>query len=108
MSFDDIAAEFNLDDLCPEIDNQLQGDFIDILGNNEFELGIFPEEDPDIDSNFIITCEFTEASGSINSSQVEQVKLKVTDALKNMIGERWGEIQDNFSGVTIYFNDDQY
>ena len=84
MSFDDIAAEFNLDDLCPEIDNQLQGDFIDILGNNEFELGIFPEEDPNNDSNFIITCEFMEASGSINSSQVEQVKLKVTDALKNI------------------------
>jgi len=48
---------------CPEIDNQLQGDFIDILGNNEFELGIFPEEDPNNDSNFIITCEFMEASG---------------------------------------------
>ena len=49
-----------------------------------------------------------EASGSINSSQVEQIKLKADHALKNIVGERRGEIEDNFSGVTIYFNDDQY
>ena len=31
MFFDYIVSEFNLYDFCPEIDNELQGAFIDIL-----------------------------------------------------------------------------
>ena len=103
MSFDDISSEFNLDDLCPEIDNELQGTFIDILGNDEFELGVFPEEDPDNDSNFIITCEFMEVSGSINSSQVEQIKLKLSDIKKTeefKYTETFGN--ENSNGNALY------
>ena len=45
MKYDDLIEKYRIDDICPEIDNELNGMFVDILGD-EFELGIFSEQSP--------------------------------------------------------------
>jgi len=33
MSYDQIIEKYRIDDICPEIDNELNGMFVDILGD---------------------------------------------------------------------------
>ena len=54
MSYEQIVEKYRIDDICPEIDNELNGMFVDMLGD-EFELGIFSEQSPKNDSSFVVS-----------------------------------------------------
>ena len=54
MSYEQIVEKYRIDDICPEIDNELNGMFVDMLGD-EIELGIFSEQSPKNDSSFVVS-----------------------------------------------------
>jgi len=105
MSYEKIVSKYRIDDICPEIDNELHGMFVDLLGD-DFELGIFSEESP-VDSNlFVITVEITAEDASLDSDQATQIKSSVEERLSHNLGSDWKSVQKNFGGVQIYFNDE--
>jgi hypothetical protein len=88
MSYDRIIEKYRIDDICPEIDNELNGMFVDILGD-EFELGIFSEQSPKNDDSFVVTVEISCDSATLNSSEIKQIQTSVEERLAHNLGKDW-------------------
>jgi hypothetical protein len=104
MSFDEIISKYGIEDICPEIDNELNGFFTDLIGD-DFEMGIFPEGSADDESKFLVTVEITKKKAKLNSDQVAQIKENVTERLFHMLGNDAGKVKKYFEGVQIFLND---
>lgn len=105
MSYEEITSKYRIDDICPEIDNELNGMFIDLLGD-EFEMGIFPEPNPDNDDKFLVTVEITAEDATLDSEEAKQIKTAVEERLAYNLGDDWSAVQKHFDGVQIYFNEE--
>ena len=105
MSYEDLIEKFRIDDVCPEIDNELNGMFIDILGE-EFELGIFTEQSPNNDDSFVLTVEISCEDVNLDSDQIKQIKSSVEERLAHNLGKDWKTVQKKFDGVQVIFNED--
>jgi hypothetical protein len=105
MSYEDLIEKFRIDDICPEIDNELNGMFIDILGE-EFELGIFTEQSPNNDDSFVLTVEISCEDVNLDSDQIKQIKSSVEERLAHNLGKDWKTVQKKFDGVQVIFNED--
>jgi hypothetical protein len=105
MSYEQIIEEYRIDDICPEIDNELNGMFIDILGD-EFDLGIFSEQSTKNDDSFVVTVEINCDSSNLNSDEIKQIQISVEERLSYNLGEDWKVVQKKFDGVQVIFNED--
>ena len=105
MNYQDLINEFRIDDICPEINNELNGMFVDIIGD-EFELGIFSEQSPTNDSSFVVTIEINCDSATLNSDEIKQIQTSVEERLAHNLGKDWKVVQKKFDGVQIIFNED--
>ena len=105
MSYEDLVSKYRIDDICPEIDNELHGMFIDLIGD-EFELGIFPEGDPSNEDNFLVTVEIVCEGVELDQEQAKEVKEAVEQRLAHNLGSDAKTVLKNFSGVQIYMNDE--
>jgi hypothetical protein len=103
MTYDEIIEKYRLDDICPEIDNELNGMFIDILGD-EFEMGIFPEPSPKDDDNFVVSVDITCDGVSLQVDDLKKIRDSVEERLIYNIGKDWKTVQKKFDGVQIFFN----
>ncbi len=105
MNYEELIEKFRIDDICPEIDNELNGMFVDILGEN-FELGIFTEQSPNNDDAFVVTVEIFCENSTVNSDEIKQIKLSVEERLAHNLGKDWEAVQKKFNGVQVIFNGD--
>lgn len=105
MSYEDITSKYRIDDICPEVDNELNGMFVDLFGD-DFELGIFPEPSPENDDSFMVTVEIVCDGASLDSDEATQIKSAVEERLAHNIGKDWKTVQKHFDGVQIYFNEE--
>jgi hypothetical protein len=105
MSYEKIVSKYRIDDICPEIDNELNGMFIDILGD-DFELGIFSEQSPKNNDAFVVTVEISCEDKILNLDEIKQIKLSIEDRLANNLGKDWEIVQKKFNGVQLIFNED--
>ena len=104
MSYDDIIATHDIDNLCPEIDNELNGFFIDLIGDS-FEMGIFPEPDPNNEDGFVVSVEITDEALTISGEQAKQIRDAVQERLQYNLGDAWSAVEASFGGVQIFCND---
>ena len=105
MSYEEIIEQYRIDDICPEIDNELNGFFVDILKQN-FDLGIFPEQSLKNEKNFIITVEINCDNVALDKKKIQQIKDAVEERLIHNLGEDWEKIQKNFDGIQLILNED--
>jgi len=105
MSYDQIIEKYRIDDICPEIDNELNGMFIDILGE-DFELGIFTEQSPNNDDAFVVTVEITCEDMTLKDEEIKKIKLSVEERLVHNLGKDWKTVQKKFDGIQLIFNED--
>lgn len=105
MSYEDLANKYRLDDICPEIDNELHDMFTDLLGD-DYELGIFPEESSDKKDGFLVTVEIVADGVSLDANQAKSIKTSVEERLAYNIGKDWKVVQKHFVGVQIYLNEE--
>jgi hypothetical protein len=105
MSYEQIIEKYRIDDICPEIDNELNGMFVDVLGD-EFELGIFSEQSPKNDDSFVVTVEISCDSATLNSDRIKQIQSSVEERLSHNLGKDWEVVQKKFDGVQVIFNED--
>ena len=103
MSYEEVVEKFRLDDICPEIDNELHGMFVDLIGE-DFELGIFPEPSPNDEDFFVVTIELSCEEASIEPDDLKKIRASVEERLSYNLGEDWEEAQKHFHGIQIYFN----
>ena len=105
MSYDDIVSEYDLDNVCPEIDNELNGWFVDLIGD-DFELGIFPEPSPDDENAVVVTAEIMAEGVELSSEQVTAIRKAVEERLAHNLGDQWEALKPNFGGVQVFCNDE--
>ena len=105
MSYEQIIEKYGIDDICPEIDNELNGMFVDILGD-EFDLGIFSEQSPNDDDSFVVTVEINCDSATLNSDEIKQIQSSVEERLSHNLGKDWEVVRQKFGGVQVIFNED--
>ncbi len=105
MSYEQIIEKYRIDDICPEIDSELNGMFVDILGD-DFELGIFSEQSPNNDDSFVVTVEINCDSATLNSDEIKKIQSSVEERLSHNIGKDWKVVQKKFDGVQVIFNED--
>ena len=105
MSDDDIVSEYDLNNICPEIDNELNGWLVDLIGD-DFELGIFPEPSPDDENAVVVTAEIMAEDAELNSEQVAAIRKAVEERLAHNLGDQWEALKPNFGGVQVFFNDE--
>lgn len=105
MSYEEVIEEYRIEDICPEIDNELNGMFVDILGD-DFELGIFPEQSAQDEDKFVITVEITCENSALDAKKIKQIKSSVEERLSHNLGEDWDVVQKKFDGVQIIFNEE--
>lgn len=105
MSYEQIIEKYRIDDICPEIDNELNGMFVDILGD-EFDLGIFSEQSPNNDDSFVVTVEINCDSATLNSDEIKQIQTSVEERLAHNLGKDWKTVQKKFDGIQVIFNED--
>ena len=105
MSYEKIIEKYRIDDICPEIDNELNGMFVDILGD-EFELGIFSEQSPKNDDSFVVTVEISCDSATLNADEIKKIQASVEERLSHNLGKDWKVVQKKFDGVQVIFNED--
>ena len=105
MSYEQIIEKYRIDDICPEIDNELNGMFVDILGD-DFELGIFSEQSPKNDDSFVVTVEINCDSATLNPDEIKQIQSSVEERLAHNIGKDWKSVQKKFDGVQVIFNEE--
>jgi hypothetical protein len=105
MSYEKIIEKYRIDDICPEIDNELNGMFVDILGD-EFELGIFSEQSPNNDDAFVVTVEISCDSATLNADEIKKIQASVEERLSHNLGKDWKVVQKKFDGVQVIFNED--
>lgn len=105
MTYEEIIEKYRIDDICPEIDNELNGMFVDILGD-EFELGIFSEQSPKNDGSFVLTVEISCDDATLNPDEVKKIQSSVEERLSQNLGKDWKIVQEKFDGVQVIFNED--
>lgn len=105
MNYEELIEKFRINDICSEIDNELNGIFVDILGDN-FELGIFTEQSPDNDDSFVVTVEISCEDTALSSDEKKQIKSSVEERLSHNLGKDWKILQKKFDGVQVIFNED--
>ena len=105
MSGDDIVSEYDLNNICPEIDNELNWWFVDLIGD-DFELGIFPKPSPDDENAVVVTAEIMAEDAELNSEQVAAIRKAVEERLARNLGDQWEALKPNFGGVQVFFNDE--
>jgi len=104
MSYEQIIEKYRIDDICPEIDNELNSMFTDIFGD-DFELGIFSEQSNKNDDSFVVTVEISCDSATLNSDEINQIQTSVEEALSHNLGNDWKVVQKKFDGVQVIFNE---
>lgn len=105
MSYEQIIEKYRIDNICPEIDNELNGMFVDILGD-DFELGIFSEQRLNNDDSFVVTVEISCESATLNSDEIKKIQTSVEERLSHNLGKDWKIVQEKFDGVQVIFNED--
>ena len=104
MSFEDLVATYRIDDICPEIDNELRGMFEDIFGE-EFDLGIFPEDNPVDEEKFLVTVEIMCDGVTLDENSVRGIKSAVEEKLFYMLGDDADVVRNSFGGIQIILNE---
>lgn len=97
--------KYRIDDICPEIDNELNGMFVDILGD-DFEIGIFTEQSPNNEEAFVVTVEINSDSSTLNLDEIKQIQSSVEERLARNIRKDWKSVQKKFDGVQVIFNEE--
>ena len=105
MTYDELMEEYSIADICPEIDNDLNGFFIDICGEN-FEMGIFPEPDSDNENNFVVTVEINSEEADLSKEDTSSIKKMVEQELWKNLHNDAETVKKYFAGVQIFLNDD--
>lgn len=105
MNYEELVEKYRIDDICPEIDNELNGMFVDILGD-DFELGIFSEPSPKNDDSFVVTVEIVCDSATLDAKEIKQIVTSVEEKLSHNLGKDWKTVQKKFDGVQVIFNED--
>ncbi len=105
MSYEEIVEKYLIDNICPEIDNELNGMFVDILGD-DFELGIFSEQSPNNEDFFVVTVEISCDDATLSSEEIMQIQSSVEERLAHNLGKDWKAVQKKFDGVQVIFNED--
>lgn len=105
MNYEEIVETYRIEDICPEIDNELNGMFIDLLGD-DFSMGIFPEPNPDDEEKFLVTVEISAENCALDDGAIEKIKTSVAERLAHNIGKDWKKIEGSFGGVQIFLNDE--
>jgi len=104
MNCKELIEKYRIDDICPEIDNELHGMFIDIFGE-DFELGIFPEPSTKNDDSFVVTVEIVCDSANLDVKEIKQIVASVEDRLSHNLGKDWKNVVKKFDGVQVIFNE---
>jgi hypothetical protein len=104
MSYEKIIEKYRIDDICPEIDNELNGIFVDIF-DDEFEISIFSEKSPNNNDSFIVTVEIGCDSATLNTDEIKQIQSSVEERLSHNLGDDWKVVQKKFDGVKVIFNE---
>jgi hypothetical protein len=105
MNYEELIEKFRIDDICPEIDNELNGFFVDLFGE-DVELGIFTEESSKKENSFVVTVEISCDDATLNPEEVKQIQLSVEERLSHNLGKDWITVQKHFDGVQVIFNED--
>ena len=105
MNYEELIEKFRIDDICPDIDNELCGMFIDIFGE-DFESGIFTEQSLNNKDSFVVTVEISCEDAVLNSDEIKQIKSSVEERLAQNLGRDWKIVQKKFDGVQVIFNED--
>jgi len=105
LNYEELIEKFHINDINSEIDNELNGMFIDIFGD-EFELGIFSEQSSKNDGYFVVTVEISCDIATLNSDEVKQIQSSVEERLSHNLGEDWKIVQKKFDCVQVIFNED--
>ena len=105
MNYEELIEKYRIDDICPEIDNELNGMFVDILGE-DFELGIFTEQSPNNDDSFVVTVEINSEEAILNAEDIKNIKSSVEGRLGHNLGQDWETVQKKFDGVQIILNEE--
>lgn len=105
MSYEEVIETYRIEDICPEIENELNGMFVDILGD-DFEIGIFPEQSTKTDDAFVVTVEIACEDATLDSTGIQLIKSSVEERLSHNVGDDWKVAQKKFDGVQIFFNDE--
>lgn len=106
MQYDEIIEKFKLDDICPEIDNEINGQLIDLIGDS-FESGIFPEPSTKNDNFFVITLEINECETELIEDDIVKLKSLVLERLIHNFGADWTKLKKFFDGIQIFINGEQ-
>ena len=104
MNTEDLIDKYRINDISAEIDNELNGMFVEILGD-DFELGIFTEYNPNNDDTFILTVEITCKNATLSSEKVKQIKSSVEERLSHNLGDGWKAVKKKFDGVQVILNE---
>ena len=105
MKYEELIEKFHIDDICAEIDNELHGMFVDILGD-EFDLGIFSEQSPKTDDSFVVTVDISCDSATLNSDEIKLIQTSVEERLSHNLGKDWKVVQKKFDGIQVILNED--
>jgi len=105
MTYEELIEKFRIDDICPEIDNEINGMFVDIFGE-DFELGIFTEQSPSNEEAFVVTVEISCEDPTVNSDNIKQIKSTVEERLAHNLGKDWDAVKKKFDGVQVILNED--
>jgi hypothetical protein len=105
MNYEELIEKYRIDDICPEIDNELNGMFVDTLGE-DFELGIFTEPSPNNEDSFVVTVEINSEEAILSTEDVKNIKSSVEGRLSHNLGKDWDTVQKKFDGVQIILNED--
>jgi hypothetical protein len=105
MNYEELINTFLINDICSEIDNELNGMFVDLFGD-DFELGIFTETSPNNDESFVVTVEISCQDTSLTSDKIKEIKSSVEERLSHNLGKDWKIVQKKFDGVQVILNED--
>jgi len=111
MDFDEFVNKFNFEEICLEVENQIQ----DLLSENlsdPYEIGMFPEQDGENDGNVFITLDIDSESTNLTDEQAASMAEEIEQTALGLINESFDgsdleEFKKFFSGVQIYLNGDK-
>ena len=104
MKYEELVEDFQLEDICAEIGNELNEYFVDILGN-DFEIGIFSEKISNKKDSFCVTVEIVCQDTMLNDEEIQQIASSVEEKLSHNLNGCWKDVQNIFDGVQIIIND---
>lgn len=109
MDLQDIYEKFNVEEYAVECDNELQDFWAEQL-KSPYELGIFPEPDPDNDeSHFYITVDITSKKTKLDEERAQHIADAVKEKFFFFLNAAFKSselkaLEKSFRGVQVFLN----